>query len=67
MGTIWQPTLADGQGPKYKLVALTIREGVTSGALSVGDKLPPVRELAWQLGITPGTVARAYSILTDEG
>ena len=67
MGTIWQPTLADGQGPKYKLVALTIREGVTSGALSVGDKLPPVRELAWQLGITPGTVARAYTILTDEG
>ena len=35
MGTIWQPTLAEGQGPKYKLVALTIREGVTSGALAV--------------------------------
>ncbi|MGR3480526.1 aminotransferase-like domain-containing protein [Salipiger marinus] len=67
MGTIWQPTLAEGQGPKYKLVALTIRQGINSGALAVGDKLPPVRELAWQLGITPGTVARAYTILTDEG
>ena len=67
MGTIWQPELAEGQGPKYKLVAQTIREGIESGALSVGDKLPPVRELAWQLGITPGTVARAYTILTDEG
>jgi len=67
MGTIWQPKLGEGQGPKYKLVAQTIRDGVESGALDVGDKLPPVRELAWQLGITPGTVARAYTILTDEG
>jgi len=32
-----------------------------------GRKLPPVRDLAWQLGITPGTVARAYQMGTDEG
>lgn len=67
MGTIWQPELAEGQGPKYKSVVLTIRNGIETGALQIGDKLPPVRELAWQLKITPGTVARAYTILTDEG
>ncbi|MEP2642206.1 PLP-dependent aminotransferase family protein [Roseobacter sp.] len=67
MGTIWQPQLVQGQGPKYKAVVRTIRQGIDSGALKVGDKLPPVRDLAWTLSITPGTVARAYTILTDDG
>ncbi len=67
MDTIWRPELAKGVGPKYKAVAESIRRGVSEGALAVGQKLPPVRDLAWTLGITPGTVARAYTILTDEG
>jgi DNA-binding transcriptional MocR family regulator len=48
-------------------VADTIRKAVADGSLKVGTKLPPVRELAFQLSITPGTVARAYSVLTSEG
>jgi len=67
MNTIWQPELVQGQGPKYKAVVETIRRGVAQGALETGAKLPPVRDLAWKLGITPGTVARAYTILTEEG
>lgn len=67
MDTIWQPELTTGAGPKYKAVAQTIRDGVATGDLVEGTKLPPVRDLAWTLGITPGTVARAYTILTDEG
>lgn len=66
MGTIWQPELPDGVSPKYKAVVAAIRAGITCGDLAVGDKLPPVRDLAWKLGITPGTVARAFTILTDE-
>ena len=66
MGTIWQPELPDGVGPKYKAVVAAIRMAIIKGDLGVGDKLPPVRDLAWKLGITPGTVARAYTILTDE-
>ncbi len=66
MGTIWRPELAIGASPKYKAVVAAIRSGITSGELAVGDKLPPVRDLAWKLGITPGTVARAYTVLTDE-
>lgn len=54
-------------GPKYKRVADTIQSAIRSGDLRVGDKLPPVRELAWSLGITPGTVARAYTLLTNAG
>ena len=67
MDTIWRPTLTSVTGPKYKAVAQTIRDGVARGELAEGEKLPPVRDLAWKLGITPGTVARAYTILTDEG
>ncbi len=67
MSTIWPQDLGGTKGPKYKKLAETIRSAVDNGDLSVGTKLPPVRELSFQLGITPGTVARAYSILTDEG
>ena len=67
MGTIWTSTLAEKPGPKYRRVADTIRSAVENGTLQIGAKLPPVRELAYQLKITPGTVARAYTILTDEG
>lgn len=44
-----------------------MRGAVRSGELENGHKLPPVRELAWQLGITPGTVARAYKLAAEEG
>mgnify|MGYP000686796679 CR=1 FL=1 len=67
MGTIWQPQLSQGQGPKYKAVVQLIRDGIETGTLAQGEKLPPVRDLAWTLKITPGTVARAYTILTDAG
>ena len=65
--TIWQPSIDGRAGPKYAAVAQIIREAIADGTLSVGEKLPPVRDLAWQLSITPGTVARAFSILTNEG
>lgn len=44
-----------------------MRDAVRSGHLSEGTRLPPVRDLAWQLGITPGTVARAYKLAAEEG
>ncbi|MBT8156014.1 PLP-dependent aminotransferase family protein [Epibacterium ulvae] len=67
MGTMWSADLGTKSGPKYRRVAETIRGAIDAGTLKVGTKLPPVRELAYQLSITPGTVARAYSVLTDEG
>ncbi|WP_121065019.1 PLP-dependent aminotransferase family protein [Chachezhania antarctica] len=67
MDTIWATPLPDAKGPKYTLVAETIRRAVSDGQLEHGAKLPPVRDLAFRLQITPGTVARAYSMLTDEG
>ncbi len=62
---MWQPSLANHPGPKYKALAEALKDGVRNGALPPGSKLPTVRDLAFQLEITPGTVARAYSILVD--
>ena len=67
MNTIWQHDLLDTDGPKYKAVMQAIRDKIADRVLTAGDKLPPVRDLAWKLGITPGTVARAYTLLTDDG
>ncbi|WP_424943216.1 PLP-dependent aminotransferase family protein [Aliiroseovarius crassostreae] len=67
MGTIFSDTLLAGDGPKYQRLVSGLQRAIEEGDLNKGEKLPPVRELAWQLGITPGTAARAYSILSDEG
>jgi DNA-binding transcriptional MocR family regulator len=67
MGTIWQPTLSDFDGPKYKAVVAAIRADIARGVLISGDKLPPVRDLAWEIHVTPGTIARAYQEGISEG
>ncbi|TMV66983.1 PLP-dependent aminotransferase family protein, partial [Thioclava sp. BHET1] len=65
--TNWLPTLALQSGPKYLALAQAIRQAIAAGTLGPGDRLPPVRDLAWRLSMTPGTAARAYAILTQEG
>lgn len=67
MSTILERFCAQQDGPKYRAVAGAIRAAIAADELQVGAKLPPVRELAWTLNITAGTVARAYTVLTDEG
>ncbi len=67
MDTIWQPDLGTIPGPKYLALARALREDIQRGALAEGAKLPPVRDLAWVLKVTPGTVQRAYQLATQEG
>lgn len=67
MDTSWQPDLSAAEGPKFRALAAAIREAARSGCLPPGTRLPPVRDLAWQLGVTPGTVARAYQIAAADG
>ncbi|MCA0996583.1 PLP-dependent aminotransferase family protein [Alloyangia pacifica] len=64
--TIFELFENQASGPKYRMLASALRDGITQGKLAAGTRLPPVRELGWRLGMTPGTVARAYTILTDE-
>ena len=60
MGTIWAPDVSLTVGPKYKSVLAALEADILNGVLLAGTKLPPVRELAWDIKVTPGTVARAY-------
>jgi DNA-binding transcriptional regulator YhcF (GntR family) len=44
-----------------------LRGLIAAGKLAKDDELPPVRQLAADLGINLNTVARAYRELTDAG
>jgi GntR family transcriptional regulator len=50
----------------YDQIVRQVKFAVADGALSVGELIPSVRELARELAINPNTVARAYRQLQDE-
>jgi DNA-binding transcriptional MocR family regulator len=54
-------------GRTAKEISASVEAGVRSGQLTPGDQLPPVRELAGQLGLSPTTVAAAYGDLRRRG
>ncbi|MGQ9584197.1 MAG: GntR family transcriptional regulator [Anaerolineae bacterium] len=53
--------------PIYTQIVERIKEKVFSGELRPGEQLPTVRQLAADLRVNFNTVARAYSILDQEG
>lgn len=53
--------------PIYRQIAEQVRRFVAAGQLQVGERLPPVRQLAARFGINPMTVSRAYGLLVEEG
>lgn len=65
--TKFAPDLSAAGRSKYKALSQALRDAIISGQLKGGEQLPPVRELAYRVGVTPGTVARAYAVLTQEG
>ena len=60
-------SLGDGSKPKYQSVAEDLAQAIVNGQLPVGEKLPPQRSLAHRLGVTTGTISRAYAILERQG
>ncbi len=48
-------------------ISLHVADLVSSGTLPPGHRLPAVRSLATALGVAPGTVAKAYRSLEQEG
>ena len=59
--TLWTPDLAGRSGPIYRQIAAALVEEIQTGELPAGTRLPPQRDLARTLGVTVGTVGRAYS------
>lgn len=67
MMTNWIPDLSRGTGPIYLRIADQIERDIESGALPSGTKLPPQRNLAFDLGVTIGTIGRAYALVRERG
>jgi DNA-binding transcriptional MocR family regulator len=59
--TMWQPEITNLPGPRYIAIAEVLAADVRSGQLAPGDRLPTHRDLAFRLGVTVGTVSRAYA------
>ncbi|HEV2070618.1 MAG TPA: GntR family transcriptional regulator [Acidimicrobiales bacterium] len=57
----------DSQVPPYRQVRDRVVALVAEGELAEGFRLPPVRQLAADLGLAANTVARAYRELEQEG
>ena len=53
--------------PAYRQIADDVRRHLVDGRLNPGDLLPPIRQLALDLGVHFNTVALAYRLLADEG
>ncbi len=67
MITILLKHISLDSGRKYRRIAGGIQAALTTGDLHPGDRLPPQRELADALGVTLGTVTRAYQEIDKLG
>src|SRR5258708_23212781 len=55
------------RGDSSNLIAASIENGIRSGKLRAGERLPTVRALAGKLRVSPTTVAAAYNALRVRG
>lgn len=58
------PSLAQ---PIYRQIYERFKEAIARGSLRPGERVPPVRGLAGELGVARGTVELAYQLLSSEG
>lgn len=58
---------AESDTPLYRQLYDSLRQRILRGDLALGDRLPPTRELAGQLGLNRTTVSAAYALLEQEG
>nr|WP_238534263.1 GntR family transcriptional regulator [Advenella kashmirensis] len=53
--------------PLYQQIYLRLRNAITDGLISPGQRIPAARALAKELGLARGTIESAYSLLASEG
>jgi GntR family transcriptional regulator len=53
--------------PPYEQLRVQVAAAIQGGGLGAGHQLPPIRQLASDLDLAPGTVARAYRELEAAG
>jgi DNA-binding transcriptional MocR family regulator len=57
----WMPSLPDNGEPIYSQLLSALETDISAGRLSAGFRMPTQRELARTLGISAGTVTKAYA------
>ena len=65
--TNWIPRFERTGTPIYVELADAMQRDIDSGVLRPGEKLPPQRNLAFDIGVTIGTVGRAYALARERG
>ncbi|MDO6565063.1 PLP-dependent aminotransferase family protein [Amphritea sp. 1_MG-2023] len=65
--TRWTPDISSYEGHRYRALAEAIRDAILSGELKPETKLLAHREMSWRVGVTVGTVAKSYKLLSDWG
>ena len=56
-----------GSVAPFDQIRTQLADGIRSGALAAGTRLPSIRQLAADLRVAAGTVAKAYAALEADG
>jgi len=59
--SVWSPKLVGNERPRYLAIVHALEVDIAAGAIAAGARLPPQRDLAETLGVSVGTVTKAYS------
>ncbi|WP_084674097.1 aminotransferase-like domain-containing protein [Methylobacterium sp. WSM2598] len=63
----WLPRELSLEGPRYLALVNALEQDVVENRLVDGSRLPPHRELAAQIGLSVGTVSKAYQEAEQRG
>ena len=58
---------SNAKTPKYRQIYLSVRNSIENGSLKKDTKLPSIRKLSENLGVSKTTVTGAYEQLCAEG
>jgi DNA-binding transcriptional MocR family regulator len=65
--TDWVPTLAPILGPRYRAFVQSLEADIAAGRVKPGMRLLPQRDMAQRLGLSVGTISKAYTEAEQRG